>query len=219
MKITTFSRCISKEYPSYNFSGVWYDSFGNPSTNATWFVYAPSGSGKTSFMVQLAYYMSQFCKVGYIGAEEGLNLSFKTALINNRPEKPTNTITLVTEPQSYEELRKVIDTKYKVRFWIIDSIDYIGLSKIQIKELLNDYCNADKSEKYLKSFAMVGFADGNKPQTSAGNYMKYAAGIKVFVKDFIAEEINSRYGGNRQPFVINETLAKERRGGGYIWDN
>lgn len=219
MKITTFNRCLSENFPSYDFEGVWFDSFGRPATNATWFVYAPSGSGKTSFMVQLAYYMSRFCKVGYISAEEGQSLSFKQALTNNKPETATEPITLVSEPDGYDGLREILDTKYKVKFWIIDSIDYIGLTKTQVKDLISEYCtNAKRGQKYLKSFAMVGFADGNKPQTSAGNYMKYAAGIKVFVKDFIAEEINSRYGGNRQPFVINEKLAAERRGGEMIWN-
>jgi len=219
MKITTFNRCLSENFPSYDFEGVWFDSFGRPATNATWFVYAPSGSGKTSFMVQLAYYMSRFCKVGYISAEEGQSLSFKQALTNNKPETAAEPITLVSEPDGYDGLREILDTKYKVKFWIIDSIDYIGLTKTQVKDLISEYCtNAKRGQKYLKGFAMVGFADGNKPQTSAGNYMKYAAGIKVFVKDFIAEEINSRYGGNRQPFVINEKLAAERRGGEMIWN-
>lgn len=217
MRATTFERCRRSSFQCYDFDGCWYDSFGKPATNAAWFIYAPSGSGKTSFMVQLAYYMSRFCKVGYISAEEGDSLSFKLAITRNQPENSKYCISLFSNPASYQDICLTIENEKRIKFWIIDSIDYMRLTTTQIKSLLDVYSDPDLKNRN-KSFAMVGFAEGNKPQTAAGNYMKYAASIKVFIRDFVAEGINSRYGGNRQPFVINKALADERRGGGRIWD-
>lgn len=214
MQRIKFSTLQNKDFKTLPFTGVWYDSFGCPARDCKWFIYAKSGSGKTSFMIQLAAYMANFYKkVGYVSIEEGISESFKKAVrrADNAEKENYNRIYLY-DRATLDELIQEIETRKTVKFWIIDSIDSLQMTPQDIIKITT-IC-----KKQCKGLAMVGFSDGKNPKTPAGVFCKYDADIKLIVDRFIIEDCNSRYGGNRQPFVINEQLAAERRGGVKIWD-
>jgi hypothetical protein len=213
MQRIKFSTLENKDFKVLPFTGVWYDSFGCPARDCKWFIYAKSGSGKTSFMIQLAAYMANFYKkVGYVSIEEGISESFKKAVrrADNAEKENYNRIYLY-DRATLDELIQEIETRKTVKFWIIDSIDSLQMTPQDIIKITS-IC-----KKQGKGLAMVGFSDGKNPKTPAGVFCKYDADIKLIVDRFIIEDCNSRYGGNRQPFVINEQLAAERRGGEKIW--
>ena len=215
MQRIKFSTLENKNFKTLPFTGVWYDSFGCPARDCKWFIYAKSGSGKTSFMIQLAAYMANFYKkVGYVSIEEGISESFKKAVrrADNAEKENYNRIYLY-DRATLDELIQEIETRKTVKFWIIDSIDSLQMTPQDIIKITT-IC-----KKQGKGLAMVGFSDGKNPKTPAGVFCKYDADIKLIVDRFIIDDCNSRYGGNRQPFVINEELAAQRRGGQKVWVN
>jgi len=214
MQRIKFSTLENKDFKTLPFTGVWYDSFGCPARDCKWFIYAKSGSGKTSFMIQLAAYMANFYKkVGYVSIEEGISESFKKAVrrADNAEKENYNRIYLY-DRATLDELIQEIETRKTVKFWIIDSIDSLQMTPQDIIKITT-IC-----KKQCKGLAMVGFSDGKNPKTPAGVFCKYDADIKLIVDRFIIDDCNSRYGGNRQPFVINEELAAQRRGGKKVWE-
>ena len=214
MQRIKFSTLENKAFKTLPFTGVWYDSFGCPARDCKWFIYAKSGSGKTSFMIQLAAYMANFYKkVGYVSIEEGICESFKKAVkrADNAEKENFNRIYLY-DRATLDELIQEIETRKAVKFWIIDSIDSLQMSPQDIIKITT-IC-----KKQCKGLALVGFSDGKNPKTPAGVFCKYDADIKLIVDRFIIEDCNSRYGGNRQPFVINEELAAQKRGGKKVWE-
>ncbi len=54
---------LNKKYKVAEFEGKWKASFGKPVLNGVWIVYGGSGNGKTSFLLELAKYLTQFGKV------------------------------------------------------------------------------------------------------------------------------------------------------------
>lgn len=212
MQRIKFSTLQNKDFKTLPFTGVWYDSFGCPARDCKWFIYAKSGSGKTSFMIQLAAYMANFYKkVGYVSIEEGISESFKKAVRRATVDKATLSRIYLYDRAPLDELKAEIETRKAVKFWIIDSIDSLQMTPQDVIEI------TATCKKQGKGLAMVGFSDGKNPKTPAGVFCKYDADIKLIVDRFIIDDCNSRYGGNRQPFVINEQLAAERRGGEKIW--
>ena len=214
MQRIKFSTLQNKDFKTLPFTGVWYDSFGCPARDCKWFIYAKSGSGKTSFMIQLAAYMANFYKkVGYVSIEEGISESFKKAVrrADNAEKENYNRIYLY-DRATLDELIQEIETRKTVKFWIIDSIDSLQMTPQDIIKITT-IC-----KKQCKGLALVGFSDGKNPKTPAGVFCKYDADIKLIVDRFVIDDCNSRYGGNRQPFVINEELAAQRRGGQKVWE-
>ena len=208
-----FSKVLTKNYHTLPFEGVWYDSFGCPARDCKWFVYAKSGSGKTSFLIQLAQYMTNFYKkVGYVSIEEGDSESFKKAIKRSKTDGSDLGKIYLYDRAPVDELKEEIAQRASIKFWIIDSIDSLQMTQQDIVEITS-ICKAKG-----KGLAMVGFSDGKNPKTPAGVFCKYDADIKLIVDRFIIEDCNSRYGGNRQPFVINEEMAAQRRGGKKIWE-
>jgi hypothetical protein len=212
MQRIKFSTLENKDFKTLPFTGVWYDSFGCPARDCKWFIYAKSGSGKTSFMIQLAAYMTNFYKkVGYVSIEEGISESFKKAVSRADTDKAAYSRIYLYDRAPLVELKAEIEARKAVKFWIIDSIDSLQMTPQDVIEI------TATCKKQGKGLAMVGFSDGKNPKTPAGVFCKYDADIKLIVDRFIIDDCNSRYGGNRQPFVINEKLAAERRGGEKIW--
>lgn len=59
----------------------WSGPFGCPDINELWFISGQSASGKSSFVMQLAYELCGYDSVLYLSYEEGLNQSFQQRLI------------------------------------------------------------------------------------------------------------------------------------------
>ena len=77
----------SKRFKVVEFTGPWKDAIGMPVLQGTWLIYGGSGSGKTSFCLQLAKYLSQFARVLYNSLEQGLSPTMQSAWIDNGMEE------------------------------------------------------------------------------------------------------------------------------------
>ena len=48
---------LSMKFDVMDFKGPWYDAFGTPERRGVWIIWGNSGSGKTSFALQLCKYL------------------------------------------------------------------------------------------------------------------------------------------------------------------
>ena len=74
------SEVLSMSIPSFPFEGAWEVAFGHPARTGTWIIWGESGNGKSAFVMKLAKYLCQWCKVAYDSLEESTGLSFQNSL-------------------------------------------------------------------------------------------------------------------------------------------
>ena len=60
--------------------GEWKQVLGDPARTGVWIMWGGSGSGKTSFALQLAKELTNYGKVAYNSLEQGASLSMREAL-------------------------------------------------------------------------------------------------------------------------------------------
>ena len=77
------------------FEGEWLAAIGRPELRGSWLVFGQSGSGKTTFALQLARYLSRFARVAYNTLEQGLSLSFQSAWIRAGMEEAGSAIVVL----------------------------------------------------------------------------------------------------------------------------
>lgn len=65
-KVITVKNLYAKRYRTMEFDGRWLASFGNPDVSGSWLVWGKSGSGKTTFLLMLSKYLTQFERVLYL---------------------------------------------------------------------------------------------------------------------------------------------------------
>ena len=51
----TVTDILKVKHEGLKFSGAWADAFGEPERRGVWFIWGQSGSGKTSFTMQLCW--------------------------------------------------------------------------------------------------------------------------------------------------------------------
>lgn len=183
------------------FGGDWEASLGQPEMNFRMFVWGLPGGGKTTFTLKLAKYLTKFGKVLYCGFEEANGSSFKKAVERSKLWEAGDRIKLAYKTQEekdhdkpeIEQLIELLKKRNSAQFVVIDSLDYMGLTK-------KDFTQLDKLFP-KKSFIILSWASGSSPKTSAGVSIRHMCGIKVHVKDLVAYVV-SRYGGN-EPFEIS----------------
>lgn len=70
---------LTAKFEVAEFDGAFLASFGKPELRGVWIVYGGSGSGKTTFLMQLCKYLTRFRRVAYNSLEQGLSLSLQKA--------------------------------------------------------------------------------------------------------------------------------------------
>lgn len=195
----SFKQLARRKFKTLPFDGIWYDSFGMPERNARWFVFGPSGSGKTSFLIQLALYCTNFGRVAYVSSEEGVSESFRKAVVRANADDKALRRVLLYGHLTYDELRAEIETRKNVKLWILDSINFLGYTMQETYDLMMEYRNT--------MIAIIGWGAGNSPDGASGKASRFRADIKITLKHFQTIDINSRYGGNGQPFIVNYQQA------------
>jgi hypothetical protein len=195
---------ISKKRKVLEFDGEWRECFGNPESNAVFFIWGQSGNGKTRFILELCKYLTRFDKVDYDSLEEGACHSMAIALKDVKMEEVEGRFRLL-DVMPFEDLVKRLAGKKQAGFAVIDSVQYAGFDYDRYKEV--------KEKLKRKSLIFISHAQGNNPKGSTADSMRYDAGIKIHVMGYVAK-IKSRYGGNK-PFVIWEEGARKYWGKKY----
>ncbi len=199
----TVSNLINKKFNTMEFDGAWLESFGCPERSGHWTAWGQSGSGKTTFLLMLAKYLTNFDRVIYNTKEEGISQSLQLAIdrIGIDGIKPGKLLfTDETLPEQTIRLQK----KKSPNIIIDDSIQEMNFTKAEYLEFKKLFPN--------KLFIWISQStpNGKHPSNNIGQFIRHASSVKINILGYVAF-ITSRYEG-RKPFVIWEEGAQEYHG-------
>jgi len=177
------NQLLSKKRKLLPFAGEWLDCFGSPELAGSWFIYGSSGNGKTSFVLQLCKYLTQFGRVAYNSMEEGDSESMKLAFLRTDMSECKRRIVLL-DNESIPELKVRLKKHKSQKIIVIDSVQYSGMTYSEYKELRNEFRDV--------LFIIISHAEGKKPADKRAESIRYDASVKIFVEGYVAY-ITSRY--------------------------
>lgn len=191
----------STKFKEFDFTGKWEESFGKPEARGVWIIYGKSYNGKSTFMMQLAKYLTGFVKNKVLinSLEEGKTKSFKM----NIERSGINAVKDKVIFGNRVEMAKIcarLDKQRSPEVIFIDSLQYAKLNKKSFEELRENYRN--------KLWIFISQADkAGEPKGSLAEDIKFDADVKIKVEGFKAFP-ESRFGGGEEFIIDPERAAK-----------
>ena len=196
---------LTAKFEVAEFDGEFLASFGKPELRGSWIIYGGSGSGKTTFVMQLSKYLTRFRRVAYNSLEQGLSLSLQKAWERVEMEDVGNRIILLNK-ESLQDLKQRLNRKQSPDIVVIDSVQYWhGLKWSDFTSLKDGYPN--------KLFIFVSHELGSLPDGKLPQKIRYDSDIKIRVEGYKAF-VTTRYevpelGEGGADFVIWEEGANK----------
>jgi len=199
------------------FTGKWLDSFGEPPVSGSWIIYGTSGSGKTTFALQLAKYLTNFNTVLYWSIEQGNSAAFQKMWIREQMQECGTKIMLADDQSSFEGIIQQLLQRKGRGILVIDSLtplkyyqEQIGGTMI-IKQF--NIMNYERIRKRLKNKLIIFLSHeySGKPDTNVGDYIWKLSDLKMRVEGFKVIT-NSRAGDRMADFIVWEKRANEYNG-------
>lgn len=196
---------LTAKFEVAEFDGAFLASFGKPELRGAWIIYGGSGSGKTSFVMQVCKYLTRFRRVAYDSLEQGLSLSLQKAWERVGMEEVGNRIILLNK-ESLKDLRLRLSKKQSPDVVVVDSVHYwLGLKMSDYINLRNDFPD--------KLFIFVSHEKGGQPDGKLAQKIRYDSDIKIRVEGYKAF-VTTRYevaerGEGGADFVIWEQGAND----------
>jgi hypothetical protein len=152
-------------------------AFGRPERYGVWFIWGESGSGKTSFTLQLCEELSQYGKIIYDSFEEGFGLSLRNR-IKQLGVKEVARRFMVLDREPISRVSELLSRRKSPRIAVIDSFQYTQLT---YKQYL-----AFKELHPKKLIIFIAPAEGKNPDGMAAKKVRYDACLKIYVEKFRA---------------------------------
>jgi len=188
---------LAKKYDTYPFDGVFKEVFGCPSRNGIWIIYGKDKNGKTWATLLLCDYLSQFSKVWYISAEEGMDMEFQAAVIRAKIDPESSNIHF-NEYVTIEDIKARLSARNAPKVVVIDNLSmYKG--KISSEGISNL-----KQEFPKTHFIMVAHEERGEPYTAAAVMAKKLAKVIIRIQG-LAMLIGGRVPGGT--LTINKEKA------------
>ena len=195
---------LAAKFEVAEFDGAFLASFGKPELRGVWLIYGGSGSGKTTFVMQMSKYLTRFRRVAYNSLEQGLSLSLQKAWERVQMQEAGSRIILLQKEQ-LKGLRIRLQRKHSPDVVIIDSVHYLrGFNTTQYQDLREEFPD--------KLFIFVSHERGGLPKGGMAQNIRYDADIKIRVEGYKAF-VTTRYevpekGEGGADFVIWEQGAQ-----------
>jgi hypothetical protein len=199
LKVLSVNQLLQKKYTVMKFTGVWHASFGNPEQSGNWIVWGKSANGKTSFILQLMKYLSNFGKVDFISLEEEAALTMQDGFRRFRMHECTNKVHLVLG-RNLEAIKERLRKRKAARIVFIDSLQYLKIKYSEYQELKEEFPNV--------LFIWISQAKGRDPKGTVADDVRFDCSIKIYVEGFKAFP-DGRINGGREEFVIWEKGAND----------
>ena len=189
-----------------SFTGKWLESFGEPPTSGSWIIFGTSGSGKTSFALKLAKYLTRFDRVLYWTLEQGNTKTFQNAWKREKMSECGTGIMVADEEVDFKMIEKSMNQRKGRGILIIDSLTPLKGQSFNIVAY-------EKFRKKMKGKLMiwVSHEKNGLPDTNVGDYIMKLADLKIRIEGFVAMT-NTRAGRQMKDFVIWEKGAAEYMG-------
>ena len=196
---------LTAKFEVADFEGEFLASFGRPELRGAWIIYGGSGSGKTTFVMQVCKYLTRFRRVAYNSLEQGLSLSLQKAWERVGMQEVGNKIILLNKEQ-LKDLRVRLLKKQSPDVIVIDSVHYLRrFNKDQYQNLRDEFPN--------KLFIFVSHEKGGMPKGMMAQNIRYDSEIKIRVEGYKAF-VTTRYevaerGEGGADFIIWEQGAQD----------
>lgn len=196
---------LTAKFEVADFDGEFLASFGRPELRGAWIIYGGSGSGKTTFVMQVCKYLTRFRRVAYNSLEQGLSLSLQKAWERVGMQEVGNKIILLNKEQ-LKDLRVRLLKKQSPDVIVIDSVHYLRRFNMdQYQNLRDEFPN--------KLFIFVSHEKGGMPKGMMAQNKRYDSEIKIRVEGYKAF-VTTRYevaerGEGGADFIIWEQGAQD----------
>lgn len=168
---------LQKKYDILPFEGAWQEALGNPERKGVWIVWGSSGSGKTSFGMQLAKELTKYGKVAYNSLEQGASLSVAKAVERN-DMLHTARGSFILLQEDIATLSERLSRRKSPDFVIIDSLQY---TRLNYKSYL-----AFKEAHPSKLIIFISHAEGVNPRGETAVSVQYDAEMKIYCEGYRA---------------------------------
>ncbi len=194
----TIANLFNKKHKIYEFKGIWGEILGETETNGAWIIFGKEKNGKTWVALLLAQYLSDYNRVLYISAEEGLGKNFTESCKRAKLQISNKNLHFL-EYLSIEELRDKLSKQRSASIIFLDNITIFKdeLQYGEFRKLLQDFPT--------KLFIFISHEDKKEPSFAVGKLVKKLAKVIFHVKG-LAVNIAGRVPGGT--LTIDETKAK-----------
>lgn len=179
-RIMNIHTLAQRTFHTLAFEGSWKELMGEPERNFTTIIYGGSTSSKSTFALQFADMLAlKYGKVFYNSHEEGLNATLRdrAAFVGIRSKR-----LFVGDRIGFDSMVERI-RKNHYRFVFIDSVQFMGFTYAQFKELVSMYPK--------KSFIIV--SQGSSEKQSGAEDIRFATDIKMWFKGDGSVHCSSRF--------------------------
>lgn len=170
----TAKNLLEKTYDTFNFSGIWLEVFGTPTTSGIWLIYGKEKNGKTWGTLLIANYLTSFEKVLYVSAEEGTDMEFQAAIKRAKISDKNKNIHFI-EYEPIEDLYVRLRRRKAPKVVVLDNLTIYNaeLRGKGITQLKQDFPNV--------LFILVAHEERNKPYTAAAQMASKLAKVIIRV--------------------------------------
>lgn len=193
-RVLTVANVQNTKIERLKFTGKWYDAFKRPQNRGVWFVYGGSGSGKSTFAMQLAKTLAECGKTFYNLLEEETDDSDfieRTELLQMQDVADNFKV----QSYSLRELDLYLSKNGSPDHIIIDSLPYFLNNWEEYKAFKRKWAKR-------KVIVFIGHADGRNPSTEIQKRVMYDAKMKIFVSGYLATCKGRTIGPNGGHFII-----------------
>lgn len=177
-KLLNLKNLYDKKFDIFDFDGDYEKVFGNPEKKGFWLVYGAEKHGKTWFSLKVAEYISQFEKVLYVSAEEGIDKTFVDACARAKLQ-PSNSLQFA-EYIPLEELETKLEKRRSARVVFFDNVTIYSdeLKGGKVRNMMRQHSN--------KLFVFIAHEEDNKPYTAQAKLIKKLSKIIIRVEGLAA---------------------------------
>lgn len=165
------------ERATYRLSEPWHEAFGEIDRTGVWLIWGKSGSGKTSFVLELCKELARFGRVAYDSLEEGDSLTMKNAFIRAGMMDVARRVVLLNR-ENMADLHERLSRPKSPDIVVIDSFQYTRMRYAEYQRFKEAHAD--------KLIIFVSHATGDKPKGQAADAVMYDATQKILVKGYVA---------------------------------
>ena len=188
------------------FTGEFQEVFSRPQDKGVWLIWGASGSGKSSFVMQLVAELAKYYKVLYNSLEEEPDDDdFFERMERCDIERLKQNFHAVSE--NYDDLIRRLEKKQSAKVVVIDSATYFFRGRTAFV----DYINLVRKKFPKKIFIITAHARGNNPEDQLEFDIMHDANMKVRTDAYGAYNKGRKY-GRKNPFIIWEEKYEELQG-------
>lgn len=181
---------LRKKFHPMDFTGVWQDSLGKPDKAFSAIIWAASSSGKTSFALQFAKYLTKFGRVAYNSLEEGVSHTMQMA-VDQHNLKACGRKFIILDREPWDVMVERMKAHKAPQFLFIDSVQYTSVSVEQYKAL------KELMQEKGKGLVFISHALGKEPKGALANFIRYDVDIKIPIRNYRAFPEGRLNGGGK----------------------